>query len=815
MIEDEEEMSDTENVTKSFGVMKVDGTDSKTFYLGETHWAAILNDIAEVRNYWKTHKREYDDQVAKVSAVTRNDPHDNGPALLFSSAKPPPRHEIISALPSRYLTDILIARYFNSFDPATHILHGPTFHKQYAQHWEDPSKTSIVWIGMLFAMLRLSMLSYHRQGDEPPEFRGKSLDLSVSYRTQMAHCLILADYTKPHAHLIEALIFHLHGEYSRSNDMDSSIWVLVGMIARMAMRMGYHRDSRWYPDISPFQGEMRRRIWTFVRQADLLFSFQTSMPPMIRTGDSDTDLPRNIFDDEFGEDSKELPPPRSPSESTPVSYMIAKSRLAFGFGRVMEHMNSVHAGSYEEVLKIDAGLREIFESLPEHFHLRPMQDMQLDPLLLIMARFGVASIYHKAQLVLHRRFLQLSRLNPRYVQSRRQCLESGMKLLGYQRILHQESKPKGRMQSHKWYQQSMTMNDFLLAATIICMDLYYGMQAPESASGTAYTWGIPSQEDLVEALAQARDIWAELRDETMMAYKASELLTMMLQKLQRGSGQSVVASGLSPATNFQMDTGDEKQNAAMTLGLLSSGAMTPNSAAAAAGQSASQQARPFTADNVSGSGVDQSGPFNAPSPFSMNMFGNPMDISGGSTGMNLDWESWDNYMSAFNQQPVAFNFDPANNLWGTPPAVNSAPSPPGGSGNPFSPYAFIPSSTHTGTTGTTGLSPASPGSLGSILNPGLLYPTTTNGSTSGSGNSMNTPASSSTTGASGASPPNQQSPQPRAAENQTLPNPSGPFMGNPESNMFGSNQLRPRPLFGLMGGWKADFSDGGSQQQER
>src|SRR6266536_2961619 len=134
---------------------------------------------------------------------------------------------------------------------------------------------------------------------------------------------------------------------------------------------------------------MRRRVWTFVRQADLLFSFQLSLPSMIRLGDSDTDLPRNIYDDEFDEDCTELPPSRPMNEATPVSYMINKARLAFGFGRVVEHIQSVTNYSYEDVMKIDNSLREVQELLPDHLKLRSMQDSVLDPAALIMQRFNV------------------------------------------------------------------------------------------------------------------------------------------------------------------------------------------------------------------------------------------------------------------------------------------------------------------------------------------------------------------------------------------------------------------------------------------
>ena len=37
--------SETERVTKSFGVMKVDNENKRTFYIGEAHWAALMNDV--------------------------------------------------------------------------------------------------------------------------------------------------------------------------------------------------------------------------------------------------------------------------------------------------------------------------------------------------------------------------------------------------------------------------------------------------------------------------------------------------------------------------------------------------------------------------------------------------------------------------------------------------------------------------------------------------------------------------------------------------------------------------------------------------
>jgi Fungal specific transcription factor domain/Fungal Zn(2)-Cys(6) binuclear cluster domain len=672
--------SDTEKVTKSFGIMKVDNENKKTFYIGEGHWAAVLHDIAEVRNYFQTHKNQFEEQMHRVAQTRKDMNDDSGPALLFGASKPPPRSEILSQLPSKYLTDILVARYFNTFDPATHILHSPVFQKQYNAHWPDPSKTSIVWIAMLFAMLRIALLSYARDGDEPPEFAGKSLDLSNTYRTAMANCLILADYTKPHQHIIETLIFHLHAEYRRNQDSEASVWVLVGMIVRLAMRMGYHRDSKMFPNITPFQGEMRRRVWTFVRQADLLFSFQISLPAMIRIGDSDTELPRNIYDEEFDEDTTMLPPSRPMSEPTTVSYMITKARLAFGFGRVLEEVNGVRSKPYEEILKVDKGLREIFEAVPDHLKLRPMNEQYHLPVTHIIARFHIAAVYHKSQCVLHRRFLRSARNNPRYAYSRRTCLESAMALMEFQSTMHCETRENGRLRNKKSWFTSLTAHDFLLAATIILMDLYLEKQRAEANAASAatsprttfsdsnsggsgsvseaygFTMGMEhSQEDLLRALEESRDIWTGLRDESMEAYKASEILNVLLTQLKAPSGQphclndeQRYRAGNNNGVHGQVD---EKQNAAMTLGLLSSGGKSPNDGLSGQQQSNQRNSgtvfentnsiegflQPSVPTSVPNGGVfDTQSAANGSIPL-LGMFGASATDGGG--GMNIDWVS--------------------------------------------------------------------------------------------------------------------------------------------------------------------------------
>jgi hypothetical protein len=71
-----------------------------------------------VRSFFTTHKKQIEEQMEKVNA-SQPSTDIPGSTLLFGTNKPMSRSEIMTGLPSKYTTDILVARYFNCYDPAT------------------------------------------------------------------------------------------------------------------------------------------------------------------------------------------------------------------------------------------------------------------------------------------------------------------------------------------------------------------------------------------------------------------------------------------------------------------------------------------------------------------------------------------------------------------------------------------------------------------------------------------------------------------------------------------------------------------------
>jgi Fungal specific transcription factor domain len=88
-------------------------------------------------------------------------------------------------------------------------------------------------------------------------------------------------YQKARPYSVEALLLYGVCKYMREEVPDKDAWMIMGISARLAMNMGYHRDPRHLANISPFEGEMRRRTFFIVEIFDLLFSFQAGLPAII------------------------------------------------------------------------------------------------------------------------------------------------------------------------------------------------------------------------------------------------------------------------------------------------------------------------------------------------------------------------------------------------------------------------------------------------------------------------------------------------------------------------------------------------------
>ncbi|SPQ18922.1 f7c43f77-852b-4352-a2f1-027f7165fedd [Thermothielavioides terrestris] len=666
-MQDEDESDIDEGLAKSLGVLKVDASRTKQVYLGEEHWHTILLDIAEVKNYFANHKKDMERSYERIKST--KPPNAKQPPILLMGATPASEIELRAELPPKSTVLALCARCFSSVDNVASIVHAPTFHQQLRRHWQDPSKTPIMWLALLYSILCLAMLSYHKVGDEPPDGKGRVLELADEYRLRTVQCLIAADYTKSAEYTVEAMLLYAFCEYS----------------------------SRWDAELS--------LTWGLVRMLDVFLSHQIALPSMISEYDCDTELPHNLNDEDFGPDTKVLPPSRPNDEPTPISYLIFKIKLCLQLGAILQATgrvkNPVH---YDEILRFDAKLRDIRAELPPHLKMLPLEECQ-GPLTLVMARFNMDILYLKIMCLLHRKYIPRARHNPRYAHSRRSAIEASLEALRHLATLHRESQPNGRLHPIRWFVTSVATKDFLLPAMLIALDLHFDNAGQGSAGQSSHFWSREQRQEMIVSLELTRDVWKQLADISMEAVKASNTLEIMLAKIKGSGGadgptspvERTSASGPLGATG--LTALEPEHSAAMTLGMLSEGAM-PGSPATLGGPQMSAGAPYGTLNPSSDPSNTGPGPSTGPgtnmgagaaayefsnpmlgfdggqSPLSMfdNMAGGNLDFS-----TNLDWDSFENYMQTAHWGAETLQFFSGN------PEMSQQQAPPDGIPFPYGP----------------------------------------------------------------------------------------------------------------------------------
>ncbi|MCJ1338126.1 hypothetical protein MMC09_003411 [Bachmanniomyces sp. S44760] len=515
--EADEEGEEEEQVLESFGHVNID--DDETSYVGASHWVAILDDIDKV-------KQDLDHNEMQPEKSLNS----QGSSFLFGSTVQLSKGDILASIPDRAVVDRLVSRYFNSKDPAVQAIHMPKFLKEYECFWENPNDTPVMWIGILFGMMCMAMFFYQRSGDKLSDLSAPPEEVMTTYRNRSAQCLVLANWTRPGKHTLEALILHLQAEYSQKQDAHVSVWIIGGVLVRLAMRMGYHRDANHFSNISPFDGEMRRRVWAFISQFDLLSSFLIGLPSMIPRGQVDTTPPNNLADHDFDENTKHLPPSRPLTDPTEVSYTIAKARMCVAFGKITDEMQSTVRTSYEESMKLDRLLQESHDMLPPHLQMRKMNTCITDPAYLIMRRYNIELLYQKSRCILHRRYLTEARSDPNYAYSRNCCTEAAMELLRHQFDLDAEVQPGGQLYRDRWFVSTLAAHDFMLAAMIVCLELHHasedhnnGQVVATSSESNGYRL-----EDMFNALEKSYLIWQRSREQSPESKRAFQALSVML-----------------------------------------------------------------------------------------------------------------------------------------------------------------------------------------------------------------------------------------------------------------------------------------------
>ncbi|KAL4796157.1 fungal-specific transcription factor domain-containing protein [Aspergillus venezuelensis] len=505
--------------------------ETGTSYIESAHWKAILQEI----NEFKQSLHEGDELSDEEAAVDEDDATDPEPVIWFQMTKPLSREELLLDMPQRTVANKLVSYFLISKEPLVPILHIPTFTKEYQQFWDNRQQVSLPWLALLYAIMAMSAMFYQRSGDPIPGLDKSYVEIASTFRRRSAQCLVQSNYIAAGRYKVEALFVYTMSEFYKKHDVETGVPFLMGIAIKLAMRMGYHRDPQHFPSISPFDGEMRRRMWIFLCQLDALLSFEVGVPRTIQDWQYDTELPRNLKDEDFNQDTVQLPPSRPLTELTTSTYVIAKSRIMMTFGKILDMAFSRAPITYEDTLEVDRRLEEAHGLVPPAYRIRPINQCIADPPDLIFQRFTLENLYQKSRCVLHRRYLGEVHTNMRYTYSRSVCISASKQILRVHADLYRETQPGGLMYRNRLFPNSIQYTDYLLAAMILCMEVSYS-----NATGVLATRNddvaivIKDRDELISTLENSYQILQDLSQQSSDAQKARAALTIMLRRVKSG-----------------------------------------------------------------------------------------------------------------------------------------------------------------------------------------------------------------------------------------------------------------------------------------
>ncbi|KAL4866278.1 hypothetical protein BDV12DRAFT_137809 [Aspergillus spectabilis] len=520
------------------GSMRI--SDSEHHYVGGDHWVAILDNIADLKDHLDREEQlrlaeggDCLDGGQENSGATSTTPACFGGAfMLYGCRRAKSRDEILSGLPPKPAVDRYISRYFNYLDlVSSSAVHGPSFLREYDAFWSHPSGAPIIWVGLLFSMICLACLASDQAEGREEEQQSLQVDL---YREKIVQCLVMGEYTKCGPYVLETVINYVYVEFIIHPDADKDMCLLLALEVNLARRMGYHRDPSHFDNISPFQGEMRRRLWATVLMSDILLSNQMGMPRMISDSQYDTSEPRNLNDSDFDKEAIELPPSRPDNELTAVLGIIARTRMLKALGIIADLTGAVKPCGYSEVMRVDEILNQAAESIPLPLQVKPMAASLTDTPQVIVARLFIRHMFYKGQVMLHRRFVQMKRSQDEdiYSYSRKTCVDASLRSLEIQHVLDEETCPGGQLHTMRWRVTSIMNHQFLTATMLLCSLLYHD-----------HTGIVEQEAEIRTALQLARSIWMRRSSTSKEAKKAAVTVSIVLTRAGRGNRNNDTATG--------------------------------------------------------------------------------------------------------------------------------------------------------------------------------------------------------------------------------------------------------------------------------
>ncbi|KAM6537671.1 hypothetical protein FALCPG4_003579 [Fusarium falciforme] len=293
---------------QKFGRLVLNDQSGSRRYVSNGFWAKLNDELDSIREETqKLTDEDFDDSDyeetpdSSPSLVVPADHH----SFIFGYRSADVNLEKCRPLPSHI--PFLWSVYQENVEPLIKVLHIPSmepiFRDARKNHEQlSPGNEALVWAIYYAAITSL----------EPEEVRANlgvnKEDVLTQYRFAVEQALAKANFlNSSDTSIIQAFVIFL--VVVRRQDESRFCWSLTGLVVHLAQGMGLHRDGSHF-GLSPFETEMRRRLWWALLVLDLRSADELGTDLIIGDLFYDTQMPSNINDADINPETTEFPEPR-------------------------------------------------------------------------------------------------------------------------------------------------------------------------------------------------------------------------------------------------------------------------------------------------------------------------------------------------------------------------------------------------------------------------------------------------------------------------------------------------------------------------
>ncbi|KAL1906973.1 hypothetical protein Sste5344_007269 [Sporothrix stenoceras] len=382
------------------------------------------------------------------------------------------------------------------------------------------------------------------------------------------HCLVAGDYLRPRQYTIEALILHFAIDQIVNVDGTVSNWVLMGVIVRLALRMGLHRDPSHWPSIRPLQAELRRRLWISLYQMDFFTSVQVGLSRIIKDAQCDTQPPSHLAGQDLtldvgAADSGSIAVP------TPPLFIVQRNGIIKVAAAIYDATEEQPGPSPEMLSTLSLQLDAAIQSVPDAFTYTTFEASIVDGPIITLHRVVLDILIQKTVYLLHRQSFKplsntegssteissaenVSHSNSQTFVSQDECIRAALFILEHQERLDRETVPGGHLYDIRWKVAASLNHEALQATMMLCFALS-SFESTWPKRAASYPADKEIREKITGALSKVKAQWEAKPELSAETQKAVQAVTAVLKRNQKGLKSKDQAHDQLPVFNTGPD----------------------------------------------------------------------------------------------------------------------------------------------------------------------------------------------------------------------------------------------------------------------